>query len=69
MGDNRYCSLEVFEFEKSEYEYAGKIRLKINLAGYIKKSSKFNVVITHYNSNFEDEITTWTSPDYFYCTG
>ena len=69
MGDNRYCILEVFDFQKSDYNYSGKIRLKINLPCYIKKSSKFSIMITHYNSNFEQEITTWKSPDYFYCTG
>lgn len=70
MGDNRYCSLEVFEFAPIEAnEYGGKLRLKINLAAYFNKSSKFSVRVTHYNSQFRECITTWNSHDYFYCTG
>lgn len=69
LGDNRYCSLQIFEFEKEDLDYKGKIRLKINLPLYIKNSSKFNVSITHYNGLLPEETTTWISPDYFYCTG
>jgi hypothetical protein len=70
MGDNRYCSLEVFEFEPCEAEeFGGKLRLNINLAAYFNKSSRFTVKVTHYNSQFEECITTWTSPSYFYCAG
>lgn len=70
MGDNRYCSLEVFEFEPCQAEqFGGKLRLNINLAAYFNKSSRFSVKVTHYNSQFEECITTWTSPSYFYCAG
>ena len=67
MGDNRNCTVQIFDFELTQtQEYCGKIKLRINLAAYFHISSKFSIKVTHYNSQFNECITTWTSPNYFY---
>ena len=67
MGDNRYCTLAVSDFTQKSGCYAGKIRLKINLASYFRTSTKFSISVTHFNT--DRQIFTWNSEELFYLIG